>query len=319
MHKLFLLIIMLTSIFSSYAQTQRIEFEAPAMYPEGVVYDSKANAFYVSSVRTATIGKVDRSGNYNVLFADSSLKSTFGMKIAPDQKRLWVCAGDPNYSHYRDSSTYKKMIRLIGIDLASGNKVADIDLSSLYPGKHFANDLTIDNKGNIFITDSFSPVIYRVDTAGKATVFSQSDWFASAGVGLNGICWHPGDFLLVANNGNGNLLKVDVKEPARILKIKTDQFFPGADGLLLEDQNNLLLVQNKGVNKVFKLTTADNWQNATVVASTQSKDMLSFPSTITKAGNQVWVMNSKLHELSDSATVFSKKFSLQQAVLVPIK
>ncbi|RYG33838.1 MAG: hypothetical protein EOO01_32830 [Chitinophagaceae bacterium] len=71
------------------------------------------------------------------------------MKLSIDQKKLWVCAGDPNYSKYRDSSTFRKMIRLIGIDLKNNKKFADIDLSTLYPGKHFANDLTLDDQGNI--------------------------------------------------------------------------------------------------------------------------------------------------------------------------
>lgn len=319
MRKLFLAVIFFGSLSAGQSQTPRIEFEAPGIYPEGVVYDTKSDVFYISSVRTGTVGKVDRSGLYTVIHADSSLKSTFGMKISPDQRRLWICAGDPNYSLYRDSATYKKMIRLIGIDLNNGNKVADIDLSSLYSGKHFANDITLDDKGNVYVTDSYSPVIYKIDTAGKATVFSQSDLFASAGVGLNGIAWHPADFLLVVNNGSGCLLKVDIKQPSRVSKTKINQFFPGADGILLDAQNNLLLVQNKGVNKVFKLTSTDNWQTATVTAATQSKDMFSFPSTITKAGNEWWVMNAKLHELSDSLNVLSTKFSLQQAILVPLK
>ena len=317
----FLLLLILTfTCFLSGAQTKRIEFEAPRMYPEGIVYDAGSNIFYVSSVTTGTIGKVDSSGKYSIVFADSSLKSTFGMKLSSDRKTLWVCAGDPSYSQFRDSATYKKMIRLIGIDLSNGNKAADIDISSLYPGKHFANDLALDDKGNIYITDSYSPVIYKVDGDGNASVFSQSEWFGSVGVGLNGIVWHPGNFLLVANNGSGCLLKVDIKDPSQILKTKIDQFFPGADGLLLDKENNLLLVQNKGVNKIFKLKSADNtWRQASVIASTQAKDRFSFPSTITSDGSEYWVMNAKLHELSDSNKVLSKNFSLQQAVLIPVK
>lgn len=302
----------------STAQTKRIEFTAPEMYPEGVVYDANAGLFYVSSVTTGTIGKVDASGNYSVVYADSLLKSTFGMKIAPAQRKLWVCVSDPNHSKYRDSSTYKKMARLIAIDLTTGTKVNDIDLASLYGGKHFANDLDIDADGNVYITDSYSPVIYKVDNSGKASVFAQSEWFASAGVGLNGIVVHPGGYLLVANNGAGALLKVDLRDPQRVGRVMIDQFFPGADGLLL-DGRDLLLVQNKGVNKVFRLASADNWQRAAVVAATKMEDRFSYPSTLTKRNQEIWVMNAKLHELSDSTQAPSKKFSIQQAILQPVK
>jgi sugar lactone lactonase YvrE len=300
-------------------QTARVEFEAPAMYPEGVAFDAASGNYYVSSVRTSTIGKVDKQGKYSVVYADTALKSSFGMKIDPIRKRLWFCAGDPSYSQYRDSATWKKMIRLVGLDLQSGEKVADIDLSALYSGPHFANDLALDDKGNIYITDSYSPVIYKVDADGKASVFSQSNWFAAVGTGLNGIVYHPSGYLLVAHNANGQLLKVDIREPQRIGKVKINQFFPGADGLLLDDNKELVLIQNKGVNKIFRLVSADNWVTAKVTAATQAKDRFDFPSTATFNNKQVWVMNAKLHELSDSTKTFSRKFSIQQAVFVPVK
>src|SRR5688572_10553085 len=103
--KIFLAVVITFYALSNIAQTRRIEFEAPAQYPEGVVYDKSKDVFYVSSVHTGTVGKVDRKGNYAVLHADSTLKSTYGMKIAPAGDRLWVCAGDANYSKYRDPST----------------------------------------------------------------------------------------------------------------------------------------------------------------------------------------------------------------------
>lgn len=312
--------ILIGSLLNTNAQTTRIEFVAPDSYPEGVAYDSIADVFYVSSVRTGTIGKVDRQGNYSVLFSDNGLKSTFGMKVLPAQRRLWVCAGDPNYSKFIDSSTYRKMARLIAIDLNTGRKVADIDLSRLHNGRHFANDLTFDNDGNIYITDSFSPVIYKV-TVGNNTpsVFAQNNWFGSAGVGLNGIAWHPGGFLLVANNGRGSVFKVDTQDPQRVSRVQIKQFFPGADGLLMDGQGNLVLVQNKGVNKIFQLSSTDNWQTASVRAATAAADMFSFPSTAAMARGQVWVMNAKLHELSDSSSVPSQKFSLQLAKFSPVK
>jgi hypothetical protein len=38
-------------------------------------------------------------------------------------------------------------------------------------------------------TGSFSPVIYKVDANGKASVFIQSDFFKCHSVALNGIAW----------------------------------------------------------------------------------------------------------------------------------
>jgi sugar lactone lactonase YvrE len=115
-------IILAISLFATIAltlnaQTERIEFTAPGIYPEGVTYHSGMDVFFVSSVRKGTIGKVTPGGVYSVLYDDSTFKSTFGMKIDAARNLLWVCAGDPNYSIYRDSSTWKKMTRSDRLEL----------------------------------------------------------------------------------------------------------------------------------------------------------------------------------------------------------
>lgn len=310
MKTIYTLIALFTSV-SLFAQ-DKIEFEAGFVYPEGVAYNPKSKTFYISSVRTGQIGSVDAGGNYKVFFADSTLKSTFGMKVDSKRNRLWVCAGDPTYSKFSDSSTYKKMSKLISIDLASGKIAASIDLSSLYKGKHFPNDLALDDKGNIYITDSFSPVIYKVDVKGKASVFAENELFKSKDVGLNGIVWHPSGYLLTVNNSDGFIIKIDAKNPANVTRVKAKQFFPGADGLLLDKQSNLILIQGKGVNKVFTLSSKDQFASAEVI-STTGGERFQNPTTAAFMNDQVYVLNAKLNELQDSTRNPSTKFSIQLA------
>lgn len=298
--------------------TTRIEFEAPDSYPEGLAYDSIQNVYYVSSARTGTIGKVTPQGVYTVLHADTALKSTYGMKIHPDGKRLFVCVGDANYSKFTAPDTRTKMIRLISIDLATGKRLTDLDLSALVAGKHFGNDLTFDDKGNIYITDSFAHVIYKVSPQGQPSVFAKDKIFETQGVGLNGIVFHPAGFLLADNSNTGQIYKIDLADPANVKKVIIDQYFLGADGMLLDDANHLTVVVNGGNDKIFKLETEDNWQSARLAATTLAADRFTYPATATRFNNETWVMNAKFSELVDSNSVPSKTFAIQRAVLKPI-
>jgi sugar lactone lactonase YvrE len=303
----------------SRAQTPQIKFMAPGVYPEGVAFNSKNNLFYVSSVTTGTIGTVDMQGNYKTVYTDPSLKSTYGLKLDLKQNLLWACVSDGNYSQYSDSGTYKKMGRIIAIDLSTGKKVQDINLAKEYKGQHFINDMTFDAAGNIYVTDSYSPVIYKIDIAGKATVFAKSDLFDSIDMGLNGIVYHPQGFLIVNNNSQGALYKVDLKNPKNITRIKVKNLFPGADGMLIGTAGSLILIQNKSVDKVYQLTSTDNWQTAEVQSSTSAEDRFQQPSTGTMVNGQVYVLNSKMNELADSTKRPSKEFSIQLVEFKPAK
>lgn len=298
--------------------TTRIQFEAPESYPEGIAYDKAANVFYVSSARTGTIGKVDRAGKYTVILADSGFKSSYGLKVGPDGKKLYACIGDANYSKFSTPDTKKKMARLITIDLETGKKLTDTNFSKLLPGEHFPNDIAFDGKGNAYITDSFANAIYKVDAAGKATVFATSDLFKTTGVGLNGIVYNPGGYFIVSSSGKGMLFKVDAANPKLVSKVMIDQFLPGADGMLLNDNSTVTVVQNGGVNKIWKIKSADNWATAKPVEATGFEDRFMYPSTAAMAGAETWIMNANFSELTEGNNVPSKKFSLQQAVFKPV-
>lgn len=300
-----LILFFLTLLYSCIAikPSARIEFTAPDAYPEGIAYDSVRNVYYVSSARLGTIGKVTPEGGYTVLHADSSLKSTYGMKIHPDGKRLFVCVGDANYSKFTAPDTRQKMIRLISIDLTSGKRLSDLDLSSLIPGKHFGNDLTFDEQGNIFMTDSFAHAIYKISSDGKLSVFSKSGKFRTEGIGLNGIVYHPAGFLLVSNSNTGRIYKVDMTNPDNAEKVEVDQYFMGADGLLLNTNDKLTVVVNGGNDKIFQLQSDDNWKSAKLSGTTLVADRFTYPSTVTRNGKNLWVMNAKFNEQVDSNAI----------------
>jgi WD40 repeat protein len=299
--------------------TARTEFLAPEAYPEGIAYDSIGDMYYVSSARLGSIGKVTPAGMYTTLINEPDFKSSYGLKVHPDGKRLFACIGDANYSKFTSPETRKKMSRLVAIDMASGKKVNDIDLAGLVQGNHFANDLTFDNKQNAYVTDSFANVIYKITPDGKPSVFADSPLFKTKGIGLNGIVFHPTGYLLTVSSGTGTIYKIDINNPEKVTKVMTEQFFVNGDGLLLMGSKKLVVVQNGGSDKIYKLTSEDNWSSAKLSAATLAADRFTYPSTATKAkDNKVWIMNANFSEIVDSTSVPSQKFAMQHARFMPL-
>ena len=116
-------------------------------------------------MRHGTVGIVKADGTYKAFAKDPLLISTVGMSADPDRNRLLVCVSDPGVSEKTSPKTQKKLARLVSFDLKTGKRQKSVDLDKLAPagGEHFCNDLAIDGDGNAYVTDSFSPIIYRVD------------------------------------------------------------------------------------------------------------------------------------------------------------
>ncbi|MCH5598833.1 hypothetical protein [Niabella ginsengisoli] len=92
----------------------------------------------------------------------------------------------------------------------------------------------------------------------------------------------------------------------------------GADGMILNEPGQLTLAVNGGNDKIFQLTTEDNWGSAVLSATTLTADRFSYPATLTKSGEDIWVMNAKTNELVDSNAVPAKRFAIQKGIFKPI-
>ena len=168
------------------------------------------------------------------------------------------------------------------------------------------------------MTDSYANAIYKISADWKASLFSKDKIFETEGFGLNGIVVHPDGYLLVSSSNKGRIFKVDLNDASRISQVKIEQYFMGADGLILEDANSLVVVVNGGNDKIFRLKTEDNWTTAYLAGTTLIADRFSYPATATMRGKDIWVMNAKTNELSDSTSIPAKRFAIQKAIIKPV-
>lgn len=274
---------------------QGISFTAEQAYPEGIAWSPVQKVFFVSSVHTGVIGKVTPQGVYTPFIQDDKLVASVGLYLDTKRNLLWAAIGDLGASKRSSPATAYKLAAVAAFDATTGERRAYHDLSHLVEGAHFANDLTVDAAGNVYVTDSFSPVIYRVDAKGRASVFAQSDLFKGEGFNLNGIVAHPDGYLLVAKYNSGDIFRISTGNGADIQRVSLPDAVKGADGLLLRDKNHLVVVENAGQDQVVELVSKDGWQSATFQAT--QKTAHSFPTTAAQVGQVIYVLNSRLDTL----------------------
>jgi sugar lactone lactonase YvrE len=287
-----------------------INFSAKEAYPEGIAYLSKDDAFLVSSIRKGTIGKVTKSGKYQSFINDEKLISSLGLLLDEKRNNLWVAICDLGLSTHSSEATKTKLAAVATYDATTGKRKAYYDLSNLIKGMHLANDLTMDSDGNVYVTDSFSPAIYKIDTNGNSTIFASSELFKGEGVNLNGITYHPDGYLLTIKYNSGELFRVDIKNPKKISKIQLNETIKGGDGLILTSNNQLFVVQNQGNDSVIELTSTDGWRKAEI--KSKKKTSQSFPTTGIKVKNSIFVLNGRLDSLLDEKAQKVNNFSIQE-------
>src|SRR5690606_22087695 len=117
----------------------------------------------------------------------------------------------------------------------------------------------------------------------------------------------------VDNSNTGRIYKITINNPENILNLDINQYFLGADGLLLQAHDTLTVVVNGGNDKIYQLKTEDNWKSARLCGTTSLLDRFTYPSTATINQNEIWIMNAKFNELLDSNVVPSKEFAIQLA------
>jgi DNA-binding beta-propeller fold protein YncE len=124
--------------------------------PESVIYGPKQNVLFVSNVngkpdqkdQNGFISKVSPSnGSIIELNWITRLNAPKGLAISNDNNRLYV----------------SDITDLVEIDIASGQIIKRFNA----PGSAFLNDVVSDNQGNIYVSDTGTNTVYKLDTNTK--------------------------------------------------------------------------------------------------------------------------------------------------------
>jgi hypothetical protein len=243
----------------------RIVVERGGFIPEGIEFDTNDRRFLTGSLVDGTIYEVGPDGTLAAFVVDPELVSSIGIEADEPRDRLLVANADRSVFGGPGPGIAK-----LGVyRLSNGDRLAMIDLGRLAGGDAddivFVNDLTVDAAGNVFLTDTFRNVIYRVDPSYQATLFHRFEPMTDPG--LNGIVHHVDGYLIVAVLATqGVLYKVPVADPQSARPIALSQPATGADGLLWDAAGRLIVVSNS-TGSALAYVSDDGWESARLDAS----------------------------------------------------
>ncbi len=308
----------------SYAQTvkleqsieEQIQISKPALFPEDIKYNELTKKFVVGSFREGAVYEIDYNGNAQLLVKDDRLVSALGIQLDLVRNRLYVATANLGAS-VKIPENIKKLAGIGIYNLETGEAIDFIDLGSLLPEMpHLANGITMDNTGNVYVTDSFSPAIYKVTPEGKASIFFQSEEFRGEGINLNGIVYHPNGYFIVAKKSDGRLFKVPAQNPEKFSEVKLPKKIFGLDGVTLINNKEIVVVANRasGVdqNAAFALYSTDDWQSAQITSTYDFGNV--YPTTNVVKDGEIFGMYSKIGDLV--AAPADKKSSIKEVAVI---
>lgn len=243
------------------------------LYPESVDYDNKNQRFVIGSFNEGNVYILHpNTGKLQLFITDSNFVGVTGVYTDEVNNRLIVASGDLGISQKSgaNNSTVGKIAYLGIYNLTNGRLIKGINLRRYNPYPHqFPNGITTDQNGVIYITDSFSPCIYKVYNSYKTELFlNYPQAFApydSISIGLNGIAYNEeGGYFIVSKTSGNKLFRIMLNNPNQVSEVtglSTAIWAP--DGLGWTSDNQLVVIDNGSRNgAVHILTSTDGWSSA---------------------------------------------------------
>jgi sugar lactone lactonase YvrE len=252
----------------------------PAGNPEGVAFDQQSKAFFVSIIADGAIYRGTLGSDTVSPFISGGAGSAVGLKV--QRGKLYVAGGATG--------------TITVYDLATRQVVAEFQTGI----GGFLNDLVVTGRGDVYVTDSFRPILWHVTAeqvqAGSGTPqaldVSAIPFEPNEEFNLNGIVSRGDHRLVVVDSNSGTLFRIDLgadRSSIRAIDAIAGATVPGGDGLLL-DRGRLVVVQGSPAQLSFLKLRAG--ASRATLEGTQTSDKLRGPSTVDRADGLYLVVNA---------------------------
>jgi len=287
----FLALVLSFTVQAATQQVESISVPGAKAFPESITSTSDG-VLFVGRVGEGGIVRVNPRKAERTVFVQpgaSGSRSILGVFADEASSTLWACSNDLS-ALGGPATGSDSWSALKSFDLNTGDAKHSFSL----PGSHaYCNDITVDGKGSVYVTDSANPTILKL-SAGAATfdVFAQDSAFSapqSGGAGLDGIAFGSDGNLYVTTYTAGELFRVEVKagRAGRVTKLTGNRHLQFPDALRSLGDNSFLLIEGSGrLDRVVIRGDA--------FAVTAIHDGFVTPTSVARIGTTAWVSEGQL-------------------------
>jgi len=283
------LALMLGVAFGGVALAQSAPVGVPdKSFPESVT-STKDGTLYTGSFNLGGVVKVSPGGKAEQFVKPGANGSRSTLGVLADEKGglLYVCSNDiTGFGVPGPGDTKGAWLKTF--DLATGAAKGSFGLPD---PKSLCNDIAVGSDGSAYVSDSFTPNVYRLKPGGTALEAWATDPSlapAKDGVGLDGIAVGADGNLYVTTFIPAKLFKIAVKDgkAGAVTELKTSRAIDHADAMRAFGDSFLLI---EGAGRLAKVTVKGDEAQVDTIA-----ENLSEPVSVTQVGNTGWVAEGKL-------------------------
>jgi sugar lactone lactonase YvrE len=268
------------------SNAERYVLPGEQVFPEGVAYQSDTGDFYVGSTTDGTVfrGNVEGGPKEAEVFVEPESHgrtTAIGMEV-DKEGRLFIAGGDTG--------------RIFVYDTESADLVRRLDTPDAE--STFLNDVAVTPDGDVYLTDSMRPVLFRVTSTADG-VSEAEPWLNfegtpaeyEEGFNLNGIdATDDGRYLVAVQSNTGELFRIDT-ESKEVVEINLGgETLTNGDGLLL-DGRTVYVVRNE--QELIVPVELSGEYISGEVGEPFTDPSFAFPTTLAKTDGRLLVVNSQ--------------------------
>ena len=271
-------------------------------WPEGVDYDPRTGRYYLASVRHRNVAELRADGTVRELWPRDlpNIGAVLGVRVDAARGVLWATtSGIRQMEGFAPADT--SIAALLRIRIADGAIERRWDVAPSALG-HVLGDLAVGPRGDVYVTDSSEPFVYRLRPGADTLERITSPLFRS----LQGVAPTPdGRTVYLADYSHGLLALELATGVVRRLDDAPGSTAVGCDGIALDARGAIIAVQN-GVSPARVTRFVIDRSRRRVVSATlvdRNLTVADEPTIGTMVrGRFVYVANSQWEKYDDDGT-----------------